>query len=744
MIKEPRSEFVGRRRELDDLSGALSRNRLVTLTGVGGVGKTRLAARAVNAHASRMSMSVVFVALDRVSDPRRVADAIAQALPYGELSTRDPVEFIVDVLADDRTLLLLDNCEHLIDAVASLVDELLDALPQVTIVATSRRRLDVDGEQVFPVPPLATDDTDGEPAEAVALLLARARAADAGFSPSSEDRAVAAHLCRALDGLPLAIELAAGRLRTLSIAELARRLSQRFTLLRTGGRAPVSRQRTLRAMVDWSHELCTPAERALWAAVSVFSGSFDLPAAVAVAGGDEATTVDTLDALIDQSLVEADRESGRYRLLETIRGYGRDRAEESGEQVLHVRRHLDHYRGLARLARTHWYGPAQRLILAGQRADRAEMDAALRTAVTLDADTALGLFTDLRYHWGVGGFLPEGRRWARRVLALPDASPAARAPALLVAAWLSVLQGALAETQALLDDAWALRDELPAAERGLHEVEWRRCSGSRALFAGEGERAVAGFTHSIRLAHDLGHPEEALLAQFQLTVALLQLQRPDAETPAREGLRHAEAIGERWLRSLSVWAIALALYAAGDLDDAEAHARAALEMEQGIDDPVGDCLVLELLSWIDAARAPSERTAVLLGAARSWWRRIDSGIDVHGPHMLAEHDRCVATVRQRLGDEAFRRLSAVGERLTPTEAAMFAGAPGRPAAGLSARESEVAAGIHEGLSNREIAERLVLSVRTIDTHVQRILAKLGFTSRAQIAAWFQSTLASVR
>ena len=186
---------------------------------------------------------------------------------------------------------------------------------------------------------------------------------------------------------------------------------------------------------------------------------------------------------------------------------------------------------------------------------------------------------------------------------------------------------------------------------------------------------------------------------------------------------------------------AAGLTADGELDEAEARAREALEMEEGIDDPVGDCLVLELLSWIDADRSPTERTAVLLGAARSWWRRIDSGIEVHGPHMAARHDRCVATVRQRLGDDTFQRMSAVGERLTPTEAAAFAGAPGRPSAGLSAREGEVAAGIHQGLSNREIAANLVLSVRTVDTHVQRILAKLGFTSRAQIAAWYQSTLA---
>ncbi|WP_295855611.1 LuxR C-terminal-related transcriptional regulator [uncultured Microbacterium sp.] len=744
MIKEPRSEFVGRRRELDDLSDVLSRSRLVTLTGVGGVGKTRLAVRVANAHARRASTAVFFVGLDGVADPRRVIAAIAQSLPLGDLSARDPLEFIVDALQDDPVLLVLDNCEHVIDAVASVVDEMLDALPQLTVLATSRRRLDVDGEQVFAVPPLGTDAVGEEPAEAVALLLARARASDAGFSLSPAEIATAAELCRSLDGLPLAIELAAGRLRTLTVTELARRLSQRFTLLRAGARAPVSRQRTLRAVVDWSYELCTPTEQSLWASLSVFSGPFDLPAAVAVWGGGEAETVDTLDQLIDQSLVEADRESGRFHLLETIRGYGRDRAEESGEHPRLVRAHLEYYRSLARLARTHWYGPAQRTILAGQRADRAELDAALRTAATLDADTALELFSDLRYHWAVGGFLSEGRRWSRRLLALSGAAPAARTPALLVASWIGVLQGALDEALDHLDEARSLLPRLSPLERDRCEIELRRWSGTRALFAGEGDLARDELSRSIRLAHASGHPEEALLAQFQLTVAMVQDDLPHTIGPALEARMYATSIGERWLRSLSLWAAGLALYADGDLDEAERHARDALTWEEGIDDPVSDCLVLELLSWIDAARSPTERTAVLLGAARAWWRRIDSGIAVHGPQMLAHHDRCVAIVRRRLGEEAFQRLSAIGERLSPAEATAFAGAPGRPAAGLSARESEVAAGIHEGLSNREIAERLVLSVRTIDTHVQRIFAKLEFTSRAQVAAWYRSTLESVR
>jgi len=737
MIREPRSAFVGRGRELDALSALLRDERLVTLTGVGGAGKTRLAIRAANARAETTGDPVWFVPLDGVQDPRRLALAVARALPLGEQSVRDPRAFVVDVLGEAPSLLVLDNCEHLVDAVAAMVDELLDAVPRLRIVATSRRRLELDGENVFAVPPLEVEAAAGDVSEAVALLTARARAADSSFVLRAEEAPIAAEICRTLDGLPLAIELAASRLRTLSPAELAARLSSRFTLLRGSSRSSAARQRTLRAVVDWSHDLCSPPQRALWAAVSTFSGPFDLPAAAAVAGEREEAILDLLDELVAQFLVEADRDTGRFRLLETIRGYGRERAEESGARPVLVRRHLAHCARTAAEANRLWYGPRQAELVAALRADRAELQAALRAAAVLDTAAALGLFTDLRYHWGVGGYLLEGRAWAARLLALPDAAPAQRVPALLTATWLSLLQGDLAEARIRLDEAAGLSTALPADVRSRTEIERHRWSGTLALFSGDPARARAEFAHSIRLAVDAGLPEEAMFAQFQLTTAMSHLGLPDAALPAASAERHAAAIGERWMRSLALWARALASFADGALDDAESIATQALAVDTGIDDPAGDCLVLELLAWIDAARSRADRAAVLLGAARSRWRRIGSGIEVHGPQMTAHHDRCVEIARARVGRRAFERLAAVGERLSPAEAASFDD-DARRAPTLSDREREVAAGVHAGLSNRGIAERLVLSVRTVDTHVQRIFAKLGVSSRAQIAAWFEA------
>ncbi|MDR6199628.1 putative ATPase/DNA-binding NarL/FixJ family response regulator [Microbacterium sp. SORGH_AS428] len=743
MIAEPRSEFVGRRAELDTIGTLLRTSRLVTLTGVGGVGKTRLAARAANEFVAAAGVTAWFVGLDTLQDARRVPLAVARALPVGEHSARDPLDFLADVLAETPSLVVLDNCEHLIDAVAVFADELLDAVPQLTILATSRRRLDVDGEQVFAVPPLSLTDDASRPSDALALLMARARAADASFTLSEQERSVAEELCRSLDGLPLAIELAATRLRSLPLSELNGRLSSRFTLLRAASRSAVARQRTLGAVVDWSYELCSPEQRRAWEALSVFRGPFDLAAAASVAELEESEVVDVVDDLVAQSVIEADRESGRFRMLETIRAYGRQRAEENGVWPLLLHRHLAHYRRLADVADAQWYGPDQSRIIATQRADRAELHAALSTATKVGADTALALFAALRYHWGVGGFLPEGRAWATRVLALPGAGAVPRMRGWITAAWLCLLQGDLDEADLHLRDAEALLASVPPPERVVFTVELQRWRGTHALFSGDPAAAVVDFERSIGSALGAGLADEALLAQFQLTTARSHLGERGAGTSAEAAARHSEAIGEMWMRSLALWSLALSAFCDGELDLAETQARQSLRAEDGIDDPVGDCLVLELLSWIDAARSPTERSAVLLGAARSRWRRVGSDIAVHGPQMAAHHERCVARVRARLGDRAFERAAAVGERLTPAEAVSFAASARSVAGGLSDREREVAAGVHEGLSNREIAERLVLSVRTVDTHVQRILGKLGFGSRAQIAAWFESSRAAV-
>ncbi|MET0781320.1 MAG: helix-turn-helix transcriptional regulator, partial [Microbacterium sp.] len=234
-------------------------------------------------------------------------------------------------------------------------------------------------------------------------------------------------------------------------------------------------------------------------------------------------------------------------------------------------------------------------------------------------------------------------------------------------------------------------------------------------------------------------PAEALLAQFQLTTARSHAGRADAAEPAHDALRYTESIGETWMRSHALWALALAAFVRADLGSAEQRTRQAIAVEAAFDDPIGTCLMLEMLAWIDARRGLNERAAMLLGAAATQWRRIGSDITAHGPQLAAHHDACVRTVRGALSERVFARISEDSTRLTPAEAlALSVSSPESSAASLSRRERDVAAGIHRGLSNREIADELVLSTRTVDTHVQRIFAKLGVASRAQVAAWYES------
>ncbi len=764
MIREPRSEFVGREAELSALSPMIEAERLVTLVGVGGVGKTRLAIRTANGWASGHDGASWIVRLDTVADPEMLPLAVVRALGLGDQSARTPREIISESLSDTDALIVLDNCEHLIDSAARFADELLDALPRLRVLATSRRPLELAGEHVFPVPPLSLASDAGQPSDAVALLMVRARAAGATTPLSDADRRVALDLCHALDGLPLAIELAATRMRTMAIPDLLDRLSSRFALLQNGPRNSVVRQRTLRAVVDWSYELCTPAQRDLWEALSVFSGSVDLAAVAAVAEVDDAALIDTLDQLVAQSVVESDQDNGRFRMLETIRRYGIDRAQEHGTWPRLVRLHLDHVCRMAAELRHSWWGPGQAATLARLRTDRAELQSALAAAVAedsgipLDVDAALDLFVNLRYHWAVGGFVREGRAWAERLLALPGAPADRRVPALLTAAWLCLLQGDLIEAAELLSEADDLigddeevggdvpgvapaagRDGADPHEHAKAAIELHRWWGTHAMFSGDPDVAQPHFERSIREAVAAAIPAEALLAQFQLTAARSHAGRPDAAEPAREALEYAESIGETWMRSHALWALALAAFVRADLAAAEQCTRDALAVEAAFDDPIGTCLMLEMLAWIDGRRGASRRAAMLLGAAATQWRRIGSDITALGPQLAAHHDVCVRDVRGALGTRMFARISEDSARLTPAEVLAQSLQPaesGSPS--LSRREQDVAAGVHRGLSNREIADELVLSTRTVDTHVQRIFTKLGVSSRAQLAAWYES------
>jgi non-specific serine/threonine protein kinase len=430
------TSFVGRRHEVAEVKRLLTASRLVTLTGVGGVGKTRLALRVANEVQRAFPDGVWLVELAALGDPGLVAQTVASALDIRDLSTRRPVTVLTDHLADTQLLLVLDNCEHLLDACAAVADALLRACPGLRILTTSRQALSIAGEHIFTVPPLSVPDANvPSPAEALAhyeavtLLIERAAAIAPGFSVTQENHVAVARLCAQLDGIPLAIELAAARLRSLSVDQVAERLESRYRLLTGGSRAAPPRHQTLRALIDWSYELCSEQEKRLWARMSVFAGGFDLMAAESICAGEELNAdaiLEVVDHLVAKSVLFSEMQDGRvrYRLLETIRQYGRERLTESGQEAGLRLRHRDFYLRLAQQSVSEWCGPGQEAWLARLRIEHDNLRAALDFCMTDPAETQAGLdlASALRFHWiAAASSVRDGAGWTRcwRLPAIP-------------------------------------------------------------------------------------------------------------------------------------------------------------------------------------------------------------------------------------------------------------------------------------------------------------------------------------
>ncbi|MBK3581554.1 AAA family ATPase [Streptomyces sp. MBT65] len=658
------STFVGRRRDLAEVRRRLGTTRLLTLTGVGGVGKTRLALEAAASVADFVD-GVWLVDLAAVRDPSSVANAAATALGVPDLGTRPLIDQLAAFLAHRGSLLVLDNCEHLVDACAELAQGLLSASPGLRILTTSRRALGIYGEHVFAVPPLAPDD-------AVELLWDRTTAVRPEFQVTDGNRAQVLRLCASLDGLPLAIELVAARLRMLTVDEAVNRLEDRFGLLTSGSRVARPRQRTLRALIDWSHELCTPAERLLWHRLSVFADDFGLDAAEDVGAGDgigRGEVLDLLDQLVAQSIVLPCEREGlpRYRLLETIRQYGRERLAESGEEELTRQRHRAYYLALAERIADGWYGPGQEEALARLRVEHANLLVAL--ACGGDPQATLALAAALRFHWCGGGFLGEGRRGLDRALAAAPEPTPLRARALWVAAWVALLQGDHALTGRWLDEADELGERLDDPSVRAHVQGLR---GSLAVFRGQSEEAVALFKGAVAAWTTLDEQSGVVFVLFQLAFAQLRLKDPGGAETARRAVAAAEAHGERWGRAYALWALGIDAWLRGDREACSALARAGLEIMRGFHDHIGAAHLLELLAWITASRGDHEPAARLLGTARSLWQDIGTSISAF-PHIAGSHARCEEDVVRALGPSACEKaLAEGGSHRGPSEAIAYA------------------------------------------------------------------------
>jgi predicted ATPase/DNA-binding CsgD family transcriptional regulator len=754
------TSFVGRRKEVAETRRLLCSARLVTLTGVGGVGKTRLALRVADQVGRSFTEGICVVELAGLREPELLPLTVMQALGLRNRSTRNPVDVLADYLQDRQFLLVLDSCEHLVPACAELVYTLLRAAPRLRVLATSRQQLGMIGEHVLVVPPLST--TDGTDAsgdgggtgisEAMTLFAERAASAT-GFAVTAENRESVAQLCQRLDGLPLAIELAAVRLRALPVDVILRRLDDRFGLLTHGNPSAVPRQQTLRATTDWSFDLCSPGERLLWQRLSVFPSSFDLAAMEDVCTDAELpadTALEQLSGLIDKSVLARDVGvvEARYHMLDTVRQYGCERLCDRGETTALRRRHRDHYLRLAERAEREWLGPDQMRWGERIRTEQANLWAALTLSITEPGAALVGLRLagKLWFSWIACGNLPEGRYWLDRALTAGTAPSPERATALWVNGWVAALQGDNTAADIMLAQcrglARRLGDDIALAHAVQHE-------GQAAWLRGDLPRAAMLLEEAVARheAADTGGAAALRALPHLAATHCLRGDIPRALDLCRRCRAMCEQIGERWTLSFVLWILGLAHWMEGDLEEAAAHVRDGLRMKQEFNDRVGIALSLELLAWIAATGGAPERAAGLLGSGHTIWRSM--GRPLLGFEVYADfHRACQARMREALGDARYRAGFEAGARRTLDEAvdAILAeetvlqpttDPPARTTApvSLTKREWQVAELVSQGLSNREIAYELLIALRTVDGHVEHILGKLGFTNRTQIASW---------
>lgn len=750
------TSFVGRRREITEIKRLLSASRLVTLTGVGGAGKTRLSLRVAADLQRAFPDGVWFVELAALEDNALLTQTIANALGVHDRTTRWPAPALAEYLSKKQLLMVLDNCEHLRDACAVLVQALLRSAPGVRILVTSRQTLGLTGEHIFQVPTMSVPDADHLPPlealgqyEAVSLFHDRAAAVQPGFALSEANYEKVVRICQRLDGIPLAIELTAVRLRALSTEDIVRLLDNRYRLLAMGSPGVLPRHQTLRALIDWSSELCSQQERALWAQLAVFPGGFDLAAAEAIYTGnegDEHTVIDLLTTLIDKSILIAEEHDNRvrYSMLETIRQYGLERLREHGLEAEFRQRHRAYFENMVERAAKEWFGPDQEQWLTRLLREHNNVRSALEFCLTHpgEAEAGLRMASALWFFWVATGLTSEGRRWLERGLQRESGPSAAKARALWVCGYLCILQEDTIATKPMITECQRIAEQREDAVAGAWAVQ---LSGMVAMSQGDLEQAQNLLQDGLRRHRTCDNPTGILDSCFYL-VAVTALRR-DLHRAARlceQALALCDSHHERWLKSYLLWDLGLVAWQLGDSKRAAASGRDSLRLARVFHEQWAIAFCVEILAWTANADLKHHRAARLLGGADTIWRSI--GAHLFGMrHLIRYHEQCLTQVQKTLGDKSFDTEFRSGSRMTADQLICFAlderapqerqtGAP-EPNGSLTPREKEVADLVAQGLSNKAIAAELVIARRTAEAHVEHILNKLGFSSRAQIASW---------
>jgi predicted ATPase/DNA-binding CsgD family transcriptional regulator len=724
-LPAPLTSLVGRTRELEGIGATLRTKRLVTLTGPGGVGKTRLALALAHRQVARRADGVWLVDLTAGPETPDVAAETARVLDVrGPVGT--PVtDALRKYLAGRDVLLVLDNCEHVVDASAELAASLLTTCADVRVMATSREPLGVDGETVWRLEPLVAED-------AYRLFVERARQRRPEFVPGEETDATIARLCARLDRLPLAIELAAARVSVMSAAEVLAGVEAQLGMLGGGGRLSPPHHRTVRAAVEWSHQLLDPAEQAAFRSLAVFVGGFDAHAAAAVA---PRLSLDVLARLVDKSLVavlETRRGRTRYRLLETVREYASERLASAGEVDAARDRHFHHFAALADVARAEWLATGAQRFVNQLDDDYENIRAALEQAAVADPCAGLRMLggtRDLFFRFGQA----DGLRLARLLLERCPARDRHRVEALVAAGQLATSMGDIAAGRALLAEA---RELCAGVDEPVLDAWTRFFQGLAESLVGAIEPAREHLEASLALHRELGirTGEARTLGVLGMTLVMA------GETArARELLESALAInvaaGDRWGQGqCHVWLGTIAESGAPDPSTATAHYRKAVDSLRPSRDATLLPVALISQAGLLARRDPA---AALKVAAAALAVRARVGGELQ-PVYRTRLERLRAVAAAALGDDA-ERLWSQGARLGIDDAVALAFGTARPRpaapAGLSARELEVAGLVADGLANKAIAARLQLSVRTVESHVRHVLAKVGLDNRTQLATW---------
>ena len=745
---------MGRRRELAELRRTLAEARLVSLVGPGGVGKTRLAVRIATDLGRGFANGAWWVELAEIRDAALLTSTVVAALDLRDQASTEPSQTLLSYLRDSELLLVLDNCEHMLDASAHLVAEVLRAAPNVRVITTSREPLQVPGEHVVPVPPLQLPAAGGgQPLsqlrenEAVLLFTERAAAASGSFELTGSNQSAVAQLCRRLDGLPLAIELAAVRTRVLTPQQILDRLTDRFALLTGGGRAALPRQQTLRTTIDWSHDLLTMSEQTLLRRLCVFAGRFTLEDVESVCTGNEgsAQTLDELSALVDKSLViRVDmRDIACYRLHETMREYASLKLRDAAEEDLLNEQYVEYYRRRCREAED----DARHRTLQWLRWVDLEIDnirwALQKCLAASDWRRGLELATSIGYYWVTRG-ITESMRWFNELLAAAGASADVPARAYHFRGWFSMRQ---ADAEAARP--WLARAIMEARRTG----QLRQLSESLSMAATA--ENMAGDHGAARLFLDETEALTPGLDSYPATIHLIQAKaihaffdgdlRTAGESSA-EGARLCREEGDLYYLVQMLIYLGQVAMLNGDVTASKPRFIDALRIARQIDDRLAQYDLLSLLGWHAASSGDPHLAAQLLGAAEAVGTSAGAGMTGPAMPLLARANEAAVSA---LGASKFEAEYVAGKRLGREAALRIALGESQHADAetsdhaetgpLANREVEVARLIADGLSNKQIGSRLFISDRTVATHVRNILNKLGFDSRAQIASWMASS-----